>query len=82
MSKDTNKKPSVLRSMGCAAAAAVFGEVLTLPIDTAKVRLQLQKKAIEGQTVKYNGFIGTFKTIASEEGVTALWKGLVPGTHR
>lgn len=60
-------------------------QVCTLPLDTAKVRLQLQKKAIGGDGValpKYRGLLGTVGTIAREEGISALWKGVVPGLHR
>jgi len=28
---------------------------------------------------RYSGFVGTMKTIAAEEGATALFGGLVPG---
>ena len=31
---------------------------------------------------KYRGMLGTLSTIAWEEGMTALWKGIVPGLHR
>ncbi|RWW49644.1 hypothetical protein BHE74_00044155 [Ensete ventricosum] len=31
---------------------------------------------------KYRGMLGTVATIAREEGMTALWKGIVPGLHR
>lgn len=57
----------------------------TLPLDTAKVRLQLQKKAagVDGVGVpKYSGLLGTMATIAREEGLSALWKGLIPGLQR
>lgn len=60
-------------------------QICTIPLDTAKVRLQLQKKAVAGDTValpKYRGMLGTVATIAREEGLTALWKGIVPGLHR
>jgi len=59
-------------------------QVCTLPLDTAKVRLQLQKKAVGDATVlpKYRGMLGTVSTIAREEGMSALWKGIVPGLHR
>lgn len=54
------------------------------------MRLQLQKKGSVGVDdddggiglPKYRGLIGTVKTIAREEGVYALWKGIVPGLHR
>lgn len=55
------------------------------------MRLQLQKKTSSGAvdddddgvgSPKYRGLLGTIKTIAREEGVSALWKGIVPGLHR
>ncbi|CAL9055130.1 mitochondrial uncoupling protein 2-like isoform X1 [Musa acuminata AAA Group] len=67
------------------AIAACFAEFCTIPLDTAKVRLQLQKKAAAGDAVaipKYRGMLGTIITIFREEGLTALWTGLVPGLHR
>eukprot|EP00878_Enallax_costatus_P031234 GHUV01034137.1.p1 GENE.GHUV01034137.1~~GHUV01034137.1.p1 ORF type:complete len:250 (+),score=50.70 GHUV01034137.1:74-823(+) len=60
------------------AASACTAEALTLPLDTAKVRLQLQG----GAGGKYKGLLGTCMTIAREEGAGALWKGLEPGLHR
>ncbi|CAI9765038.1 unnamed protein product [Fraxinus pennsylvanica] len=67
------------------AFAACFAEICTIPLDTAKVRLQLQKKDVAGDALalpKYKGLLGTVGTIAREEGLTALWKGIVPGLHR
>lgn len=49
------------------------------------MRLQLQKQAVAGDLVnlpKYKGMLGTVGTIAREEGLSALWKGIVPGLHR
>ncbi|KAH1239703.1 Mitochondrial uncoupling protein 2 [Glycine max] len=69
----------------CSAFAACFAEFCTIPLDTAKVRLQLQKKVGIDDGVglpKYKGLLGTVKTIAREEGISALWKGIVPGLHR
>ena len=53
----------------------------TIPLDTAKVRLQLQKKAVgdEVNLAKYRGLLGT---IAKEEGLSALWKGIIAGLRR
>ncbi|XP_029126182.1 mitochondrial uncoupling protein 1-like [Cajanus cajan] len=54
--------------------------VCTIPLDTAKVRLKLQKQAVAGDAVslpKYKGMLGTVATIAREEGLSALWKGIV-----
>ncbi|PPS14138.1 hypothetical protein GOBAR_AA06432 [Gossypium barbadense] len=68
----------------CSAFAACFAEFCTIPLDTAKVRLQLQKKAVgdEVNLPKYRGLLGTMATIAKEERLSALWKGIVAGLHR
>ena len=62
-----------------------FVQFCTIPLDTAKVRLQLQKKAATSDGVvlpRYRGLLGTIITIAREEGISALWKGIIPGLHR
>ncbi|GKE32195.1 mitochondrial uncoupling protein 1, partial [Tanacetum coccineum] len=62
-----------------------FFKLQLIPLDTAKVRLQLQKKAVAGDGIalpKYKGMLGTVGTIAREEGLASLWKGIVPGLHR
>ncbi|KAH7514576.1 mitochondrial uncoupling protein 1 [Ziziphus jujuba] len=87
MVADSKSKPdiSLAGTFACSAFAACFAEICTIPLDTAKVRLQLQKKAVAGDAValpKYRGMLGTVATIAREEGVSALWKGIVPGLHR
>lgn len=41
-----------LRNVGMASSAAMIAEVATLPLDTAKVRLQIQKVE-PGQKPKY-----------------------------
>ncbi|GAB4860055.1 Mitochondrial uncoupling protein 2 [Ancistrocladus abbreviatus] len=67
------------------AFAACFAEFCTIPLDTAKVRLQLQKKVSASDvpgSPKYRGMFGTMFTIAKEEGLPALWNGIVPGLHR
>lgn len=76
---------SFVGSFASSALAACFAELCTIPLDTAKVRLQLQKKAASGDGVglpKYQGMLDTIATIAREEGLPALWKGIVPGLHR
>lgn len=64
------------------AFSACWAEICTIPIDTAKVRLQLQGKQIAGEKPKYRGMFGTLSTIAREEGIASLWRGIVPGLHR
>ncbi|EIE24663.1 uncoupling protein [Coccomyxa subellipsoidea C-169] len=68
------------KSFAASAIAACVAETLTLPLDTAKVRLQLQSKST-GPPL-YKGLLGTVRTIAKQEGPGALWKGLEAGLHR
>lgn len=70
-----------IRNVLMASAAGMTGEALTIPIDTAKVRLQLQTVK-PGETPRYNGFFGTMTKVAAEEGPLALFGGLTPGLQR
>ena len=70
-----------IRNVLMASSAAMIAETATIPMDTAKVRMQLQKVE-PGQAPRYNGLLGTTKTIAAEEGALALWNGLTPGLQR
>ena len=38
--------------------------------------------AVAGWGGKYRGMLGTMRTVAAEEGVGALWKGVTPGIRR
>lgn len=58
---------------------AFFAEVITLPADVVKVRLQIQSSA---SAVRYYGFADCVLRTAREEGVLALWKGLAPALIR
>lgn len=102
----------LLPSFACSAVAACIAEATTIPLDTAKVRLQMQGGVLKGgEAPKYRrvcggtcleaaprrceafsradalarvrcarrGLLGTVSTVAREEGVAALWKGLEPG---
>lgn len=51
--------------------------VVTLPIDSAKTRLQNQRRSKDGG-FKYRGLIQTMGVVAREEGVTNLWRGFMP----
>ncbi|XP_058110664.1 mitochondrial uncoupling protein 1-like [Magnolia sinica] len=84
---DLKPKTEILFAGTFASSAftACVAEICTIPLDTAKVRLQLQKKATSGDGLtppKCRGMLGTVATIAREEGLSALWKGIVPGLHR
>ena len=82
MSPPAQKGNSFVSNLAASAFSASFAEACTIPIDTAKVRLQLQGAAAAGAKPKYSGMFGTIVTVAKEEGPAALWKGITPGIHR
>ena len=51
------------------------------PTDLVKVRLQAQGKQA-GAAPKYPSAIAAYRMIAKEEGVAALWTGVVPNITR
>ena len=51
------------RKVFMAIGAGMISETATIPLDTAKVRLQIQK-VVEGQKPQYKGFFGTIRTVA------------------
>eukprot|EP00842_Homolaphlyctis_polyrhiza_P004322 jgi/Hompol1/4891/HPOL_001034-RA len=66
----------VFGGLSCMSAALV-----THPVDTIKVRLQLQgelakRTAGPATPLKYNGFISGMRTVVAEEGLRGLYKGL------
>ena len=64
----------------CAGLGGSVAEILTIPFDTMKVRLQLSQKG--GAGVQYNGLLDCGKSMIRQEGVGSLYKGLIPGLHR
>ena len=67
-----------MRNVGMASFSACIAEIATIPVDTAKVRLQIQQTPV-GQTPRYNGLVGTMSKVASEEGALSLFGGLSAG---
>ena len=64
-----------------AGTAACIADLFTFPLDTTKVRLQVQGEggaaALQGR-----GVVGTLFSIAKHEGPKALYSGIVPGLQR
>ncbi|GMI10717.1 hypothetical protein TrLO_g9024 [Triparma laevis f. longispina] len=58
-----------------------MGPTVNNPLDVVKTRMQKQV-IIEGETAKYRSLGQSVATIAKEEGVLALWKGLTPRLMR
>ncbi|XP_077467507.1 dicarboxylate carrier UCP2-like [Stigmatopora argus] len=83
--KSTDLQPPVLVKVLSAGAAGCVADLVTFPLDTAKVRLQIQgesKALARGQKPMYRGVFGTIFTIKNSEGVRGLYNGLIAGLHR
>lgn len=76
MGRAEGKRPLTFGEMILASGtASCLAEVYTLPVDTVKVRLQVQQD-------RYKGYISAYRQIAAEEGVLSLWQGLSAGLLR
>eukprot|EP00088_Acartia_fossae_P010687 TRINITY_DN15344_c0_g1_i2.p1 TRINITY_DN15344_c0_g1~~TRINITY_DN15344_c0_g1_i2.p1 ORF type:complete len:313 (+),score=50.30 TRINITY_DN15344_c0_g1_i2:249-1187(+) len=66
--------------LGTAGVAACVADLFTFPLDTTKVRLQIQGEG--GQNNKSSGVLRTLFNIGRYEGPKALYSGIVPGLQR
>ncbi|XP_070535013.1 dicarboxylate carrier SLC25A8-like [Ptychodera flava] len=87
--KPVDVQPSIGVKFLSAGTAACMADMITFPLDTAKVRLQIQgegaspsKASKAKKLVRYNGMVGTISTIAKNEGPRALYNGLYAGLQR
>ena len=73
-----------LRPYLCGGLAAVAAEMVTFPLDTAKTRQQLQGQVGDSKwsNIRYRGIVHTLATIAREEGLTSIYRGLSPALVR
>ncbi|KAB5543305.1 hypothetical protein PHYPO_G00077520 [Pangasianodon hypophthalmus] len=81
----TDLAPTATVKFFGAGTAACIADLVTFPLDTAKVRLQIQgeSKPAEGTAgVKYRGVFGTITTMVRMEGPRSLYNGLVAGLQR
>ena len=71
---------SLLAGVGAAGAAGSTAEVLTLPFDTMKVRMQLNRRE---DGVPAESFVEAIAGITggTAAGASALWNGLTPALH-
>uniref|UniRef100_A0A8C5TUH4 Uncoupling protein 3 n=1 Tax=Malurus cyaneus samueli TaxID=2593467 RepID=A0A8C5TUH4_9PASS len=68
-----------------AGMAGCIADLCTFPLDTAKVRLQIQGEARIPRpvsSVRYRGVLGTLSTMVRTEGARSLYSGLAAGLQR
>lgn len=85
--KPADVPPTAVVKFVGAGTAACIADLLTFPLDTAKVRLQIQGEAgstaaCSTSAVKYRGVLGTISTMVRTEGPRSLYSGLVAGLQR
>jgi len=74
------KKPSLGIQLGTAGVAACIADMFTFPLDTTKVRLQIQGEG--GAAGQSGGVVRMLASIARNEGISSLYSGIVPGLQR
>ncbi|KAJ6664801.1 hypothetical protein lerEdw1_005773 [Lerista edwardsae] len=83
--KPTDVPPTAAVKFVGAGTAACIADLITFPLDTAKVRLQIQgerKLAVAAKAAQYRGVFGTMATMVKNEGPSSLYSGLVAGLQR
>ncbi|CAL8286905.1 unnamed protein product [Arctogadus glacialis] len=82
--KPSDVPPPLAVKMISAGAAACVGDLITFPLDTAKVRLQIQgeQKVEAAKNIRYRGVFGTMATMVKTEGPKSLYNGLIAGLQR
>ncbi|XP_033063652.1 mitochondrial uncoupling protein 2 isoform X2 [Trachypithecus francoisi] len=84
--KATDVPPTATVKFLGAGTAACIADLITFPLDTAKVRLQIQGES-QGPvrataSAQYRGVLGTILTMVRTEGPRSLYNGLVAGLQR
>jgi solute carrier family 25 uncoupling protein 8/9 len=76
--------PGLAMQLATAGVAACIADLITFPLDTTKVRLQVQGEvSVKGEaSMQPRGVLGTLVSIVRNEGATALYSGIVPGLQR
>lgn len=72
-----SQPPTASVSAASGGMSGIVATVLTQPLDVAKTRLQLQRST-PGVADKYRGVVHTLRTVAAEEGMRGLMKGVSP----
>jgi len=74
--------PGLLVQLLTAGCAACVADILTFPLDTIKVRLQIQGEVGMSAAAGHRGVWSALLAVARQEGWASLYNGLVPGLQR
>ncbi|KAG7395147.1 Hydrogenosomal carrier protein [Phytophthora boehmeriae] len=78
--RNAHGDPDAVYLLVCGATAGVCGQTAAYPLDLLRRRFQLS--AMRGDATEYTSIIGGLRTIAREEGIRGLYKGLTPNIMR
>ncbi|XP_066109563.1 mitochondrial brown fat uncoupling protein 1 [Saccopteryx bilineata] len=78
----TDVHPTMAVKIISAGVGACVADVITFPLDTTKVRLQVQGEYPMPSGLRYKGILGTITTLAKTEGPMKLYGGLPAGLQR
>lgn len=78
---EEGERMSAWKSLLTGMIGAIPGPCLNCPMDVVKTRLMAQEHK-KGDVPKYRGMLHAMKVIQQEEGVMALYKGLLPRLTR
>lgn len=81
-SSSPSSPPSTGEKLVSALLSGAFGGLLSSPADLVMVRMQADGRLAATAQRKYTGVIGGLRAVASEGGVTALWRGTTPNMQR
>ncbi|GFT49367.1 mitochondrial uncoupling protein 2 [Trichonephila clavipes] len=76
------QEPTVGVKFLSAGTAACIADMITFPLDVAKVRLQIQGEGVKAGLSKNKGMFGMLVKIVQKEGPKSLYNGLTAGLQR
>ena len=68
--------------LGCGAVAGVVGQTLAYPLDLVRRRMQVMGWTTQTSYDYKGGILSTMRKIVREEGVMALYRGLIPNYYK
>lgn len=79
---EAGKPPPFILKAAIGAAAGSLGSIIGTPFDLALVRMAADKRLPEAERRNYKNGFDAVRTVASDEGVGALWRGCLPTVSR
>ena len=79
---NAGEPPPFMLKAAIGATAGSLGSIIGTPFDLALVRMAADKRLPEAERRNYRNGFDAVRTVASDEGVGALWRGCLPTVSR